>query len=170
MINSSFEPNAASPLLDSLEHTQWFSQTGVPMQSGTFRSVRSWQEAFEYAESEVTGWATVEARNILYSQLSSRDYRRFQSWNDVARALAEPVASVVHRALTTPGTPTFPQPAKDWLNGLLVGALMEESYDDCVRVTLFRDLVSILRVGHFPCGWYCRAAQDFPDRAPIIVY
>ncbi|MFN0018896.1 MAG: hypothetical protein ACKVP0_11600 [Pirellulaceae bacterium] len=132
--------------------------------------VKSWEEGFEFISHEATSWCAIEAKLLLYRQLSANHYSRFAKWNDIARSFADPVAQLIQEAMKAPGIPAFPQRAKDWLQGQLIGALLEAEFDDCARVTLGREQIAVLQSGHFPCGWYCRAAEDFPEKSPIIVY
>ncbi|WP_010587904.1 hypothetical protein [Schlesneria paludicola] len=165
-----YQFNDHSPLWKHLQSSKLFRKTGLPLENSKFHVVVSWEQAFEMVEHEVQLWCSVEARNMLYAPLSEEHVERFNLWNEVARSYVEPVSRFVAHSMKTPGIPPFPSPAKDWMNGILIGAFMEEEYEDCINVTLYRDLVDVLIDGHFPCGWYCRAAADFPLASPIIVY
>jgi hypothetical protein len=74
------------------------------------------------------------------------------------------------KAMSVQGIPAFPEHAQVRFRAQLIGALLEEAYDDVLRVKLCREQVDLLASGHFPCGWEVSSAEDFPDKAVIIVY
>ena len=66
--------------------------------------------------------------------------------------------------------PEFPAHAVTSLKSQLIGALMEGAYDDVLSVTLCREQAQLLVEGYFPCGWEVASAEDFPDKAVILVF
>jgi hypothetical protein len=165
-----YQLNSNSRLLSQMEAADWFSSVGGPLNDRRYHVVKSWEDGFRMIEHDVCRWCTIEARNALYKQMSAKQDSRFRSWNDIARGLARPVCEIVVRATCGTGIPDFPDSAKEWLQAILIGAFMEEEFQDDIAVDLFRQLTDLLCAGRFPCGWYCRAAEDFPEKSPMMVF
>ena len=112
----------------------------------------------------------MEARLRLYNKLGSINYERFREWNDIARSFGLPVDQLMAKAMSVPGIPEFPAHAKTELRSQMLGALLEEAFDDVLRITLCREQVDLIVDGHFPCGWDVASADDFPEKATLLVY
>src|SRR5690242_19826964 len=87
-------------LLDQFTAMDWFSAVGKPFpdEPGILR-VSSWQEAAEWCQHPVTSWAVIEARNLLYSYLSSSHYPRFVEWNQTAKHFLPMIEQLLHSAI-----------------------------------------------------------------------
>lgn len=160
---------SSSELVEMLRANAWFKNAGSSIETLGHKRVESWDQAFMYASHDVTKWATIEAANVLYKRLSTTDYNRFKEWNAIASGLGSTVTELV-QAATAASEVTIPPSSQEWLHAVIIGALMEDEFKDCAQVSLFRDLAMIMLSGYFPCGWYCRSAEDFPHNAPILVY
>ena len=157
-------------VLTRLESARWFTRVGESVASPRCRNVISWEEAFCYCEDDISKWCRTEAGLRLYNHLATLNRERFRQWNEIALGFADPLQRFVAKALSVAGIPEFPAHAVTSLKSQLIGALMEEAYDDVLSVTLCREQAQLLVEGYFPCGWEVASAEDFPDKAVILVF
>lgn len=160
--------------LDSLKATDWFSQVGetVGELSGfvTVRGVESWEDALQFAESEIAQWCRIEAGNLLSDSVRQHAADRFSQWNDIATRNLPVIDSIIDSISLTPGAQPFERSILDHTRSLLVGAALELAYADCTDIRVMTHLIAPIQQGRFPCGIEVVQPNDFPSNAAVVVY
>ena len=95
--------------------------------------------------------------NNLSSYLDKHATDRYQAWNDIVKAIARPLESVLERhvapAAAQRGASTH---VVDHVRPALRMAAVEAEFVDVRPLGFFHMLVEWLACGHFPCGWGTR--------------
>ena len=148
----------------------WFSNVGSPIKLDVRHTrVQSWAEATKWAESEITTWCRIEARNLLGDSVRATSPESFERWNEVATSALPHVESLMP-VITSKLPEEFKGRLSKHLQSQLVGAFLEEAFRDVSEVSLVRDQLILYSQGLFPCGWSVENPESFPEKSSLVVY
>lgn len=159
-----------SGIASSLNAIDWFFNVGQSLNEKHIHNVASLSEAMGFIKHEVSEWAVIEGRTILFEKVRDTNPEKFRSWNDIAAQASLKAAKLADQAVIANRIHCNEEQLHEWLHAIIGGAVMEEYFESCASVRIFRRLTDILLLGHLPCGWYLRSADDFPMKCDLIVY
>lgn len=149
----------------------WFSNVGgeTSLCCPTIR-VYSWEDAVNATNSEISTWSRVEAGNVTMNWVRQNNPGRFSEWNEIAKSNFPIVKAILGRVDVARIPDEFRVHVLRYLQSLLVGALLEEAFDNCAAPRVLRKSVEAYNEGAFACGWYVEAPDQFPDKASLLIY
>jgi hypothetical protein len=159
-----------SGIVNSLNGIDWFRNAGKTLDDKQLHIVASLSEAMQFIRHDVSEWAVIEARTILFEKVRDTDRAKFRIWNDIAAQASLKAGKLADQAVIANRIHCNEEHLHEWLQAIIGGAAMEEYFESCAAVSIFRRLTDILLLGHLPCGWYLRSADDFPIKCDVIVY
>ena len=150
----------------------WFSHVHHALpQDERFTKVYSWKEAADWCSNPMSWWCNVEGKNSLSIPLCNKHYDIYTGWNSVAEACLDFAKHTLDKYVMKK-IPSLhcTDDVHDWIQSLIISALMECYYADYVCVKLFREQMYYFSLGHFACGWTLASPGDFPLHSKIIVF
>jgi hypothetical protein len=154
--------NLDQRIYDELKSISWFSKIGFGQNelesSVEIHWLSSWEDAVDESRSDLWQDVRTEAQGDLTGYLAKNHPNDYGGcWNKLAKqsrtiVLAE-VLPLVQSALSQR------QPPQELVDSITLDinriALWASYRKRFAKVpTFFGDLLSVYRVGHFPCGWY----------------
>ena len=150
--------------------TEWFSQVGVPLMAPSVVRVHSWNDALKFCADEVVRWCSIEAKTLLYNHVSELEPARHSHWNEIAKGMAPQVEGIVCQVIEAKRIPHLSDAFINHLRSQVIGAMLEDSFDDVFHSTLFRQQIAFYNLGRFPCGMTVNAVSDFPSAVQYLVF
>lgn len=146
-------------LLGNLEGACWFSVVGKTLECDDTTQVSSWSDAINcltvYADKRLFVPPVNQIRFLLREKVRN-DFRR---WNSIADAIRVQITQLVDEKteglLVEPGKLKL---VRDHISWDIMHGCMEKEYENECTINYHRRRVSLLEIGHYPCGWQ----GDFP--------
>lgn len=161
----------STQLLNDISNIQWLANCGNMFTNDNvdmpIQYINSWENAKKSYQLQKWEDTTLEARNHLTSFLHDKYRTEYTSWNLLVKEAKKFIENeLVPQLNLVKEENNLDNLFLDCVKWDILNAIVEDAYQNCKnRPTFFLDLLTIYKMGNFPCGW----EGEWP-RGSLLVY